>query len=237
LKGVFIGTITTSIFQISSAVTVLVVGLVNAGIISFYDSLGIIFGANIGTTITAIIASIGTSKTAKKTTLAHFLFNFFGVLIFIPFLGYFTSICSLIPGGVGKQIAAAHTLFNVITTCIMFIFIKQFYNLINKFVPCEEEFVSVGLKYINKKLINNVIVGIELVKREVQREAELSLRMFEKSIKIILEKEINNEKYINNAEVVVDDLQKEITNFLTELTKKDLSDKRSKGNFFLFRDC
>ncbi|MGB9748347.1 MAG: Na/Pi cotransporter family protein [Candidatus Woesearchaeota archaeon] len=110
----------------------------------------------------------------------------------------------------------------------MIVFIKQFYTLINKLVPCEEEFVSIGTKYINKRLVNNVIIGLELVKKEIRREAELSLRMLEKSMRIILNNEINNEKYVNNAEVVVDDLQKEITDFLTELTIKEVSDKEAR---------
>jgi len=226
--GILVGFVFTAIIQSSSVTTSIVVVLGIEGILSLNYAIPIILGANIGTTVTAIIASLGASKTAKKSALAHLLFNVFGVLLFIPFLKYFIMLCNFIPGGTGKQIAAAHTIFNVITSIVMLIFIRQFYNFINKLVPCEEEFVSVGTKYINKRFVNNVIVGIELVKKEIFREAELSLRMLEKSMKIIFEKGFNNEKYVNNAEVVVDDLQKEITDFLTELTKKDISEREAR---------
>lgn len=228
LLGILVGLVFTAIIQSSSVTTSIVVVLGMEGVLSLNYAVPIILGANIGTTVTAMLASLGTSKSAKKSALSHLLFNVFGVLLFISFLKYFVGICSLIPGGAGKQIAAAHTLFNVITTLTMIVFIKQFYALINKLVPCEEEFVSIGTKYINKRLVNNVIIGLELVKKEIRREAELSLRMLEKSMRIILNNEINNEKYVNNAEVVVDDLQKEITDFLTELTIKEVSDKEAR---------
>ncbi|MEM2121126.1 MAG: Na/Pi cotransporter family protein [Candidatus Woesearchaeota archaeon] len=228
LLGILIGLLFTAIIQSSSVTTSIVVVLGIEGLITLNYAIPIILGANIGTTVTALLASIGTSKTAKKSALAHFLFNLFGVLLFLPFLNYFVKICSLMPLELGKQIAMSHTIFNVTTTFIMLIFIKPFYNLINVLVRGEEDFISVGPKYLNKKLVNNILIGLELVKREIIREAELSLKMLDKSMKIIFNNEINNERYVNNAEVVVDDLQKEITNFLTEISMREMSDREAK---------
>ena len=228
ILGILIGAVFTGIVQSSSVTTSIVVVLGQQGLISLASAIPIILGANIGTTVTALIASINTSLNARRSAIAHFFFNVIGVLLFLPLLKPFEHLLLLITPNLGKQIAMGHTLFNITNTIIALLLIQQFHKLIKKIVPGEEHEVKFGPQYINKKLCKNPIIGLELAKKEIIRMASLSKEMLVKSREIILNKKIKNKRFIENTELVVDDLQKQTTKFLTELSKKELSQKDAK---------
>ncbi len=113
--GVLIGIVITAVVQSSSAVTSMVIVLARVNAISLLGAVAVALGSNIGTVATTIIAGIGMSKEARATAYADLLFNVLGVIIVLPVIYQFTYLISLTAASVPKQIANAHTLFNVVT--------------------------------------------------------------------------------------------------------------------------
>ena len=129
--GVLVGTLITAVLQSSSATTGILVALATAGAIDINIALPIVFGCNIGTCITAIIASIGANKTAHKAAALHLIFNIVVTIVFLPFLGVLESVVLSMNDVVSRQIANAHTIFNVINTLLLLPFSKYIIDVVN----------------------------------------------------------------------------------------------------------
>ncbi len=130
--AILAGIVATTILQASAVVSGIVIILVSQGFFNFEQAFGIIMGANIGTTSTALIASSILNVSAKKTAIAHFLFNLIGVMIFLPFVKPFSSLIQILNISADKEVAMAHLLFNLLNAIIFVIFIEYFYRLVNK---------------------------------------------------------------------------------------------------------
>lgn len=124
----------TALFQSSSVVTGLVILLVGGGLLNFDSALGIILGANIGTTITALIASAVLSLSAKRTAFFHLIFNLGGVIIILPFLKSFVDLVQFFDGEAVRQVANAHLIFNLVAAGVFSIFLKPITQLVTKIV-------------------------------------------------------------------------------------------------------
>lgn len=124
------GIILSIVLQSSSMATSLVIIFVSGGLLSFSQAFGIILGTNIGTTTTALLASMVTGKGGKRVAMAHFLFNFLGVIIFLPFVGIFSRLISYINIALPGQVALSHLIFNVIIATIFILAIKPFTKLV-----------------------------------------------------------------------------------------------------------
>jgi phosphate:Na+ symporter len=129
--AVLVGIVFTAIVQSSGVTSGLVVLLVGLGLLNLNQAISIILGANIGTTGTALLASIGTSRAAKKVALAHFLFNVIGVLIFLPFISQFGEAVSSLGGSSQQIVANAHMLFNIACALVFLMFLRPFERLID----------------------------------------------------------------------------------------------------------
>jgi phosphate:Na+ symporter len=128
LAGAFF---TAFVVQSSGVTTGLAIILVAQNLLSFEQALGIVLGANIGTTLTTLLTSIRMNYEAKRAAMAHVLFNIIGVLAIIPFLGFYSAFIKIMGGSPAQQIANAHIIFNIISAVIFLIFLKPFANLIN----------------------------------------------------------------------------------------------------------
>lgn len=129
--AILFGFIFTAIIQASLVTSSLAVILAGAGVLSFEQAIGLILGANLGTTTTAMLASIKLDVNAKKVAMAHFLFNFLGVLLLIPVYDYFVALVSWIGGGLDQEVATANILLNVLSAIVFLIFIKPFKKLVD----------------------------------------------------------------------------------------------------------
>lgn len=130
--AILAGLLATIVLQSSSVVSGIIILLVSQDLFDFNQAFGIILGANIGTTSTALIASSVMNSSAKKTALAHFLFNFIGVMVFIPFIGVFSSFMKILELSIEKEVALAYFIFNLANALLFLIFLDYFYRLINK---------------------------------------------------------------------------------------------------------
>lgn len=129
--AIIVGAIFTVVIQASTVTSGITVLLASSGLISMEQAVGIILGANIGTTVTALVATIGMNTGAYKAALAHFLFNLIGVLVILPFLTPFTSLIAYFDGGLGHQVANMHLVFNILSAALALVFIRPFEKLIN----------------------------------------------------------------------------------------------------------
>jgi len=129
------GFIVTNIFQSSSVTTGLVVVMSQNGLLTPASAIPIILGANLGTPTTALLVSLRMNTSARRAAVAHFLFSFIGVLIFLPFLSPFTAFVISLGGDAGQQAANAHLIFNVICCIIFLVLIHQFEQLVIRVVP------------------------------------------------------------------------------------------------------
>ncbi|MFC1839917.1 Na/Pi cotransporter family protein [Thermodesulfobacteriota bacterium] len=208
--GILAGTVFTALVQSSSASTGVVIVLAHQGLISLETGIPIIFGANIGTCVTAGLASINTSREAKRVALAHVLFKVAGVLIFLFWIPGFADLIRFISdrfgGDIARQIANAHTIFNVSLGIVFLPFVPFFSNLIKKLLPDKEGPVSIEIKtkYLDETSITSpamAAMAIELARRELSYMAEILGRM----LRGIIIPFMSDKKWIMDEEDLTDD--------------------------------
>lgn len=226
LLGVLAGALFTVLIQSSSATTGLIIAFASQNLINLTSGLALVLGANIGTCITAVLASIGGTLTAKRTAVAHVLFNTIGVIVFTILLGPFTKLVALTSGVVSRQVANAHTIFNIATTVLIFPFLAPFVSFVQKIVPGTEVVLNSKPKFLDENILHSpaAIMGAS---KESVRMAEIALDMLNESFQAFI---TGDEKLIESVarkEVVVNDLEKSIIRFLTEASQNPLSVRQS----------
>ncbi len=244
------GSAVTMIIQSSSATMALTMTLASQNLIDYPTCAALVLGENIGTTITANIAAIGTSAVAKQAARAHLIFNVMGVVwVLIVFEGFLNFVDFVVPGSIltaspeqaGRMIpdhlAAFHTMFNIINTLLFLPLLKILARGARLLVRAPEQKEPTRLRYLYWGLINTPPLAIEESKRELARMADMVLGMLD-SVMELFNKERKSpddyEKYakkIGDMEIVVDGLEREITEFLVSVirntTSKDLSEEIS----------
>lgn len=222
--GILAGAVFTAIIQSSSASIGILQGLAMAGVIGFDSAVYVLFGQNIGTCITAILASIGTNRAAKRTTVIHLLFNLIGTTIF-------TAACVLIPitdwvGGlspadVPKQIANMHTIFNITTTLLLLPFGTYLATLAEKILPEKRQESVTTLGSLTEEFrrgnitLGSTAVHTDLVKNEIKRLLSLAAENTKKAYDAILKGATSEIEGIENSEAVIDNLNKEISQYIS----------------------
>ncbi len=245
ILGVFVGTAITMLFQSSSVTVGLVMALAASGLIDFAGACSLVLGDNIGTTITAEIAAIGTNVTAKRAARAHTMFNVVGVSIILIIFPFFVRFVDLVTPGnpnqmiggtfpyMARHIANFHTLFNVTNNLLFLPLINVLVKIVTFLVPGEAEERKFRLQSLEPSIIETVSVALEEAKKEVNYmagEVKAMLDMVGKALTENQNAEHTLEK-ISEKEDLVDDLQKEINTFLTELSRSPITDKESKEIF------
>lgn len=231
--GVIAGTIMTMMVQSSSATIGMLMALSAQGIMTLDAAIPILFGDNIGTCITALLASIGTNIWARRAAVAHVLFNVFGTIIFLVFLKGFVAFVLLISpdGDIARQIANAHTSFNILSTIIFLPMVGFLEKTAIKLVPGEEEMVRSGPMYLDERIINSPSIALSLATKEIIRMANFCRDNLENSMKAFFEKDSRAVKQVLEYEEVIDDLEKAINFYLAKVAQHSmtpvLSDKLS----------
>jgi len=231
--GVLVGLISTMIIQSSSAVIGVVQSLasqatydgVNA-LLNLETAIPILFGSNIGTTITAILASIGAKINAKRAALAHSIFNISGTLLFIWFIPTFASLVRLIsPKGdeihvISRQIANAHTIFNLVNTIIWLPLIWLMAKIVIKLVPGEDDSIERRVLYLDNRMLSNATVAMNLATQELARMAEMCKTMMASARQAFVSSNMDEAKKVTEIEETIDMLQSEIIKYLSAIISK-----------------
>jgi phosphate:Na+ symporter len=233
LKCAFIGCIATMIVQSSSATIGVTIVLAQGGIIGFDTAAALVLGLNIGTTITAFLASIGTSTNAKRAAYAHIIFNVIGTLWLIPFFfayvkgieGIFIHLQDFFAktqedwDDITAKIALVHTGFNLINTIIFLPLMKPLANLVEKLVP-EKKIDEINhLTYFDVRMLDTPALGIVQSKEQVLFMAESIEKMSDWLGEVLAsDKQLDElEHKIFHYETIMDNVQKEIVVFLSEM--------------------
>ena len=234
LSGILAGTLFTMMIQSSSASIGIVIVLACNGLIPYQGALYLVFGDNIGTTITAWLASLSGNRTTKHVALIHTLFNVFGTIIFgtLTYLGIYTHFIDVItPGNVtngtniARHIANAHSFFNILNTIVFLPFAGFLAVLATKLIPVDNtESISMGEpKHLDYHLINSPELAIEQTISEMREMLRLSKLSVEMSMHLFHEKNYRKMDKIDRIENAIDNLQKEITLYLVAISEKSNS--------------
>lgn len=236
LLGVLIGTIFTVIVQSSSATIGVLQELANQGVVTYHQAVPILFGDNIGTTITAILAGIGASVAARRASATHLLFNIIGTAIFLPLflLGIFPKLVVLftnyvyilIPGfegtwntlGIKLQIAQTHGVFNVLNTLIQLPFVGLLAAIVTKLIPGDQEIVEAKPKYLEPRFFGNPAVALANASRETLRMGKMAGQAVENAKLFFVNRKDQNKQATLQLEDATDQLETEITNYVLKAT-------------------
>lgn len=224
--GILAGAVFTAIIQSSSASVGILQALAIAGVIDFKAAVFVLFGQNIGTCITAVLAAIGTNKSAKRTTVIHLLFNVIGTAVFttacliLPITDWVSSIT---PDNMSQQIANMHTIFNITTTALLLPFGTYLAKLAEKILPeSKSESVTTLGSLTEEFRRGNISLGLtavhtDLLKQEIGKMISLATQNLNKSYKAVLERDTSTLEDITRTEEAVDNLNKEISQYISKI--------------------
>ena len=248
--GILIGAIFTALIQSSSAFTGIVIVLAQQGLLTLEGGIPLIFGANIGTCITAGLASIGTIRDAKRVAIAHVFFNIGGVLLFILLIPQLAEIVRWISPvseltGIEKlamesprQIANAHTIFNITVGLIFLPFTTILANYVYKILPdkkTEEGIVPIAW-HLDNSAISTPALAIDLARSEILRMAKILGRMLDVIIiPFVSNDQLQDETYpqlslvegVEMREEKLDYLDMKIIKYLRKIGQHELSENQT----------
>jgi len=245
IPGVVVGSLITMLFQSSSATIGLVIALASTGVVDFYGAAALVLGDNIGTTITAQLASLGTNVSARRVARSHLLFNVFGVCIillifplFVRFVDFLTpGDPSLVVNGhipySARHIANFHTLFNV-TNCLIFLPLMGMLTRLSTYLaPGDESPRKYRLESLGMSIFETPSFALDEAKQEIDYMGHEVFRMLEFSETSLIENKGTEKMYadVMEKEDLVDTLQKEINDYLTELSRQSVTENQSKEIF------
>jgi len=228
ILGIVVGTVFTLIVQSSSATIGILQELFGQGAIDLQAALPVLFGDNIGTTITAVLAAIGTSIAARRAALVHVIFNIVGTIIFtillIPFtnlIQYFQTSLNLNPE---MTIAFAHGTFNVTNTIIQFPFIAVLAWIVTKIIRGEDAAIDFKPQHLNPIFIEqSPAIALTEAQKEIIRMAEFSLDGLKEANQFLNTQDKKHADMATQLEGAINNLDKKITEYLVLLSEKPLS--------------
>lgn len=255
LIGVLVGAIFTAVVQSSSATIGVLQELANQGVVTYYQAVPILFGDNIGTTITALLAGIGASVAARRAALTHFLFNVVGTIVFLPLfligifprmvVGITNAMMTIIPGMAGSwdtlniklQIAQTHAVFNMGNTLIHLPLVALLAylatHLIREQKTAKDELFRT--RFIDKRFLNNPSVALAQATRETLRMGELARQSFETAIEYFETRDESLAKRGALLEETIDLLERRITDYVVQASEKRLSHEDSNQSYLLLQ--
>ena len=220
LKCFAVSIIFTAVVQSSAATTAIAMTLSMQGVISFETAAATVFGMNIGTTVTAWLAAFGSTTEAKRTAMAHTLFNVVGTVVLIPlFIPVMLPVSkALFPNWAtspAAPMAAVHTGFNIVTTLLFFPFVRHFARFVTWLVPAKTEREQTRLTYLNKRVKQSPQIACEQAAREVLFMANSNVEMMA-NVRAAIDGTANDEDvdHVFRREGILDRVQQEITEFL-----------------------
>lgn len=238
ILGVIVGTVFTVIVQSSSATIGILQGLFSEQLIDIHAALPVLFGDNIGTTITAVLAAIGTSVAAKRAAAVHVLFNLIGTTIFLILLKPFTLLIEWIQTGMGLNpemtIAFAHGIFNASNTIIQLPFVAVLAIIVTKLIPGEDAVMEYKAKHLDPVFIQqSPSIALGQAKEEVLRMGQFAIQGLGETCEFLKTK---NTKHASNAmqlEDAINNLDRKITDYLIELSTSSLTAHESEEHTML----
>lgn len=228
LLGVLVGLVFTAIIQSSSASVGVLQALGAAGAISLPSAIYVIYGQNIGTCVTALISSVGTSKTARRTAVVHLMFNVFGAILFIviSMLFPFAELVQRIaPGSVMAQISIVHVIFNIVCTAIMLPLSNLLVKVACKVIPGSDPVKSSNsLAYLDARILSTPPVAVAQLFKEVDRMGQLAKETLGMAMDALITQDNTKVDQIYENENTINFLNRGIAEYLVKINGLDLED-------------
>ena len=240
---ILVGVIFTALIQSSSAATGVVITMAGTGVLPLELALFIILGANIGTCVTALLASVGAHANAKRVALIHFTFNVIGTIVFTAIVWIFKEpminlLVSLFPGddpmSLQMRVSVFHVIFNVTTTCLLLPFVKQLVQYSCRVIKDKKDIQpELTLKYIDDRLLTMPPVALMQVKKEIDYMFSLVEENIALSFETLETQQPAKGDQISANESIVDFTNSALTGFLIKLSSTvDQSDELVIGTYF-----
>lgn len=229
ILGLVIGTVFTLIVQSSSATIGILQGLYAESAITLKAALPVLLGDNLGTTITAVLASIGVSVAARRAAFVHVLFNVIGATIFMIILGLFTNYVAFLQSTLNLNhemtLAFAHGSYNIANTIILFPFIGTFAWLVTKIIPGEDVMIEYKPKHLDPIFIKqSSTIALSQAKAEVIRMGEYCVQGLEETSHFVMTLQDKNAETARQIEGALNNLDREITDYLVTISSETLSE-------------
>lgn len=231
--GIFMGMFATAMVHSSAATVGLVMILGQAGLIDLQTAICILLGDNIGTTITAQLASLKGNINARRTAWAHSIFNLTGVLIISIILPFFVDLVVVVSsyitpnGGLEAQIANSHTMFNLLFAILFLSINKYFVKFLETFIKGKEPLYETGAIYLDKLLLETPAAAFKATLAELIRGVEITREMVKNTMGSLFLNDDDLLEEVYKQEEVVNQLQKDITTYMVDLGKGILSEGES----------
>ena len=240
---ILVGVIFTALIQSSSAATGVVITMVGTGVLPLDLALFIVLGANIGTCVTALLASVGAHANAKRVALIHFTFNVIGTVIFTAIVWIFKDpmiqlLVSAFPGSdpmaLQMRVSAFHVIFNVTTTVVLLPFVSQLVEYSCKVIKDKKAAdLELSLKYIDDRLLKMPPVALMQVKKEIDYMFSLVEENITLSFDALQSRSLENGNKITATETIIDFTNSALTSFLIKLSATvEQSDELVIGTYF-----
>lgn len=234
--GLLGGAVLTCMIQSSAATIAIIQQMYGAGAIGLNIALPFLFGSNIGTTITAILASIGGSIPAKRAAFFHVLFNVVGSILFMIIIGPFTSLINYINSlnsiTPELQLAIAHGIFNIVTTVVFFPFIQKIVVIIQKIIPNHHKELEMDLSELDPHVVQLFPShALAIAKNKILEMGELAVTMIQIVKVYFEEKNSTTKEGIEEIENAINLLDQKITDYLLLISHEQLNDHDSKDYF------
>ena len=236
LLGLILGAVMTVMIQSSSASIGILMSLLSVGVINYWIAVPILLGDNIGTTITALLSSIGANRTAKRAAFAHFTFNFLGAFIIVILFYVIPNFAELIHNTVLKishffgqdptaerLLANTHTFFNLVNTLFWLPFVGIMVSLVKRVIPGDEITIKRGLNFLDERMLETPIIAIDQLKPEVLSMYQIAEEMVKESTRAFLDNDPELIKTVNAKEDIVNELEEELVTFITKIHHNSLS--------------
>ncbi len=243
--GIMAGAIFTALVQSSSATTGIVITLASGGSITLEAGIPLIFGANIGTCVTALLAGLNASRDAKRVAIGHVTFSFLGVLLFCFWIPTFSEIVVKTSDNIPRQIANAHTIFNIMATVIFIPFTGYIAKTIIKFFPdkdVQRNIEKPALLHLDEKSLDQPEAAINNAQAEISGVVGLMERVVGTLVRPFIDNqeqtdiensELDLETGLNQRLDKIEYLNKSISDYLLKTSRGDLSSDQSKEVFSL----
>lgn len=227
ILGVITGTLFTFMLQSSSATIGILQELYSQGSMTLEAALPILFGSNIGTTITAILAAIGASVAAKRASASHVIFNLSGTVLVLLVLSPFTALIAFMATQLGlnpaMQIAFAHGLFNVINVLIQMWFISQIANVVTKIVPGDDEMIEYDSSHLDYSLIQTApSIALNQAKLEIAQMGDFVTEEFKAMFEYYRKQDDKSRDKALQLEEVINQIDMHLTEYLMLISVEDL---------------
>jgi phosphate:Na+ symporter len=224
-----IGCMATAIVQSSSATLGITIALASSGIINFTTATALIFGLNIGTTITAFLASLGSTTNARRAAYAHILFNIAGSIWLFPIFYPYVRLVEHVMGGAGgaedgashivAKIALAHTTFNVVNTVVFLPLMGFLSRLVTRLVPDKAHKEAPHLTFLDVRMLDAPAIGIQQSHDEILRMGDHTRKMLGLLRELLTAEDVDEDKAkkLFHREEIMDIVQKEVVEFLSQI--------------------